>query len=458
MTARKRVCEKMSNMLNKILTPLKSFREEIKSCSETVFFALLILHMCVFFEGKINWVANETVMNIFSVILQMGTMLASGAFLVYLIIHWKYPWKTKVFFLVPVVALLVLFLVFNINGDINWYFAITDLFFCLMAYGKDYKKILRCYMWVAFAGLLIAALGLPLGLTAERGKISRDMGFSLGIIYPNTWGQIAFLILVIFWYLYLQKKRVVTFIVFIGTALFMYFVPECRTIALLSAVYPFTTLFVKPCARSQTLEANSDHKGKISRILVSVFPFVCFAITMILCWQMDWVKDKTYSNALSSFGMRFVQGGIALQHYGFPLIGHTLPNDPSIIAVVNGEAEVLYVVDNAFVTYGLFLGAIWMLWILCWLTYANWRGLKNKDRALVLMSGFMMAFALMERPGLVASYNFMFLYPLASVAYLNEPEEKLSLRSLFGLSGNTTKQSNTVSMERRKQRSNKKQW
>ena len=74
------------------------------------------------------------------------------------------------------------------------------------------------------------------------------------------------------------------------------------------------------------------------------------------------------------------------------------------------------------------------------------------------MSGFIMVFAIMERPGLVASYNFMFLYPLASVAYLNEPEEKLSLRSLFGLSGNTAKQSNTVSMERRKQRSKKSQW
>ena len=449
----------MSLISPKILTPLKSFREEIKSCSETVFLALLILHMCVFFEGKINWSVNEKVMDIFSVILQMGTMLASAAFLIYIIIRWKYSWNTKVFFLVPVAALLVLFLAINFKGDKNWYFALTDLFFCLMAYGKDFKKILQCYMWVALTGLLVAALGLPLGLTLERGKIGMDQGFSLGIVYPNTWGQIAFLVLVVFWYLYLQKKRVISFILFIGTALFMYFVPECKTIALLSAVFPFFALLAKPRVQNQSLEADSEKKGKIRRILLSVFPFICFAITMILCWQMDWVKKNTYGNALTafgmrfdlgSFGMRFVQGGIAFQHYGFPLIGHTLPNDPSIVAVVNGEAEVLYVVDNAFVTYGLFLGAIWMLWALCWLTWANWRGFKNRDHALVLMSGFIMAFALMERPGLVASYNFMFLYPLASVAYLNEPEEKLSLRSLFGAGKNTANRSKTVKPEKKK--------
>lgn len=67
-------------------------------------------------------------------------------------------------------------------------------------------------MWTAFAALLIAALGLPLGLTMERGK-SAEASFSLGIVYPNTWGQIAFLILVIFWYLYLQKKWLVSLIV-----------------------------------------------------------------------------------------------------------------------------------------------------------------------------------------------------------------------------------------------------
>ena len=132
-----------------------------------------------------------------------------------------------------------------------------------------------------------------------------------------------------------------------------------------------------------------------------------------------------------------MQGGIAFQHYGFPIIGHTLPNDPSIVAVVDGRAEVLYVVDNAYVTYGLFLGAIWMLWALCWLGYANWRGMKNKDGALVFMSCFILVFAIMERPGLVASYNFMFLYPLANVAYLKEAEKEIQLAGVIRDQGRT---------------------
>lgn len=69
--------------------------------------------------------------------------------------------------------------------------------------------------------------------------------------------------------------------------------------------------------------------------------------------------------------IRFVQGGIPSKHYGFPIIGHTLPNAPSIVYAVNGEAEVLYVVDNAFVAFGLFPGTIWLLWAVCWLTYVD---------------------------------------------------------------------------------------
>ena len=47
------------------------------------FLALLILHMFVFYEGKINWTANETVMLLFGWLLQFGTMLGSAAFLIY---------------------------------------------------------------------------------------------------------------------------------------------------------------------------------------------------------------------------------------------------------------------------------------------------------------------------------------------------------------------------------------
>ena len=418
----------MKSISQKIHETLRSFAEEIKASSETLFFSLLILHMCVFYTQKINWTANEDMMSAFRKILQFATMLGSAGFLIYIIIRWKRAWTEKAFFLVPAAALAVLLLVFNFKGDNTWYVALADLFFCLMAYAKDFKKAMKCYMWVAIIALLTAAVGLPLGFTQERGKIGAETGFSLGIVYPNTWGQIAFLALMIFWYLYLQRKWVVTVAVFLATALFMFFVPECRTIALLAAVFPFLTLLVRPKQRRDQAALGN----KPLRVLLALFPFLCFALTMALCWQMDFVKKYAYNTPLESMAMRFVQGGIGLQHYGFPIIGHTLPNDPSIISVVNGEAEVLYVMDNAYVTFSLFRGAIWMLWALCWLGFANWRGMKNGDGAIVLLGCFLLVFAIMERPGLEAAYNFMFLYPLASVAYLKEPEEKLTLRNVFG--------------------------
>ena len=123
----------MTCIPEKIRVPLKSFSEEIKSSSETVFLALLILRMCVFFEGKINWAANEKVMSIFSRILQFGTMLGCAGFLIYIVIRWKEQWKTKIWFFIPAVVLFSLPLIFNTHGDKTWYFAFADLFFCLMA-------------------------------------------------------------------------------------------------------------------------------------------------------------------------------------------------------------------------------------------------------------------------------------------------------------------------------------
>ena len=130
----------------KIKTPLKSFAEEIKNCSETIFLELLILHLCVIFEKKINWSVNKNMMKVFGTILLLGTMFGCACFLIYIIICWKQPWKTKSFFLSSAVGLLLLFLIFNLKGDKNWYLALTDFFFCMLAYGKNYKKILRCYM------------------------------------------------------------------------------------------------------------------------------------------------------------------------------------------------------------------------------------------------------------------------------------------------------------------------
>lgn len=62
--------------------PIRSFCDEIESCSETIFLALLILRLCGFYEGKINWTANETGMLVFSLILMFGTMLGPAAFLI----------------------------------------------------------------------------------------------------------------------------------------------------------------------------------------------------------------------------------------------------------------------------------------------------------------------------------------------------------------------------------------
>ncbi len=114
--------------------------------------------------------------------------------------------------------------------------------------------------------------------------------------------------------------------------------------------------------------------------------------------------------------MRFVQGGIALEKFGFPLIGRSMTTAEPVIQIINGTPDQLFVMDNAYSSFTILKGVLWMIACLAWLTYGQWRGWKNRDYRILLIGSVMLVFAMMERPGLEVWYNFVLLYPLASLA------------------------------------------
>ena len=112
--------------------------------------------------------------------------------------------------------------------------------------------------------------------------------------------------------------------------------------------------------------------------------------------------------------MRFVEGGYALKLNGVSLFGH--PFRPFDSSVVGYSKEIEMIVDSAFICYLIIRGIIAMGMTLGWLCLAHRRCLKEKDYRLLAISVFMLLLSTMERPGLDAWYNFVFLYPLASLS------------------------------------------
>lgn len=309
---------------------------------------------------------------------------------------------------------LTLFAGLNMAQDaFNWG---MDIYFCLMAYGKNYKKILRCVLIACIITLIIAAIGMPIGYSHDRPKPENDSpGHSLGINYPNTWGYLVFLGMLVFWYLFLKKQPIITFVFFWLISAFMYFYISCRTIALLTIGFPFLALYVWWWDK-KTKNIKSKRKLSIWGILLISVPILCYLLTVMLGLNMKWVHKNFYNTNLATVAMRFVQSGICFSAYGFPLIGHSIKTDFSVVAVLNGSVEYLYVMDSSYGSYTIMRGMIWMTLCLVWLTIAMFKAWRNRDNALIVCGIFLCTFALMERPGLDLWYNFLLAYPLASIA------------------------------------------
>ncbi|MBR5111764.1 MAG: hypothetical protein IK099_16405 [Clostridia bacterium] len=400
-----------------------SFLETVKSGPDIFFILLVVLYVAAEYSKRINW-TDGTYTLYTSNFLNIAVVFGSGAYLCYKLAVWKKLWKEPALLVLAVLVLMGASggLFFYLNED--WrarrviYAVVFEIFLCLMAYGKNFKRLMQWVLLVPILTLVIAGLGRALGFTQDMTKteLGRTTS-SLGIIYPNTWGYIAFQAMLIGWYLYLRKKNALsyalTFVLFWGMAAFMYFIIGCKTIAVLSLAFPlFSGIIV-------WLESRERKPGKKPGIVAWLFfalPALCYLLTVVLGFQMEWVGETFYDTPLHTMAMRFVQGGIALEYFGFPLFGHSMRITEYVGHVINGTAETLYVMDNAYSSFTITKGVLWMAGCLALLTAAQWKGWKHKDYGIMAIGGFMLVFALMERPGLELWYNFVLLYPLASLA------------------------------------------
>ena len=416
--------------------------EAVKSGPDFPYILLVVFYMISKYISRIYWTNNlfsSSRIGFFDYIVVLG----SGAYLCYKLAMWKKLGSMPLVLVPLILAVGCLCGYFLLFLDQDWetrndmITIIIDCFLCLMAYGRNYKKLLRFLIFVPITVLLIAGLGLLAGFTQEFSKVGQDDSTrSLGIIYPNTWGYIAFQAMLAVWYLYLRKKPLLTFAMFWSIGVFMYFVIGCRTIALLSIAFPPLMLL------TSWMEARKPKPGKLPRKrpgfiawFAIALPVLCFAVSLVLSLEKNWVASNFYLSArhrnapFHSLAMRFVQGGLALEYFGFPLFGRPLWIttqyflDPS-----TGVTEYLYVMDNAYVTFLISKGILWIVCNLAWLTFGQWRGWKNRDFSIMLISSFMVIFAIMELPGLEVWYNFALLYPLTSYG---EPIVKRALNKEF---------------------------
>ena len=400
------------------------FLEAIRKGNDTFFFLLLCLFITSNVVVLINWRRD-----LFSYawkahfLMFAAVMWGSAIYLFSIILEWRDAWKRTGEIIAIGAAVFIVTGIVSKTVTTDSYAFVMGAYFCLMACGKKYKKIFYCFLFIIVAALLIGWIGLRIHITLDAVKPRRAYGgHSLGILYPNDWGYFVFNVMLIIWYMFLRQKKIITLVFFWGISVFMYKYITCLTIAGMAFLFPVVGIIAE-LIQSKLQEREKKH-FKAMKTIVIALPFIFLGLMLLGCWRMDWIHTTFYDTPLESMAMRFVEGGYSLMNNGVTLFGQ--PFRQWNQSLVDYSQEIEMIVDSALICYLIIRGIIPMIMTLGWLSFAHNRCLRKKDYRLLAISTFMLLFSMMERPGLDAWYNFVLLYPLAS---LNDQENSIPVIS-----------------------------
>ena len=392
----------------------RSLFDAVKNANELFYLVLFTTYVLIYLVLKVCWDPSVTglVSNIRYGVLSI-VMWGSTIYLFFIIVEWRKLWRNTPALIVIGAALLAATYYFSKTMSTNSYGVVMDVFFGLMAYGKNYKKILKCVMWATVAMLIVAYLCLLKGYTYERPKLTGLPGHSLGINYPNSWGYIVFLALMCGWYSYLRGKHILNFIIFWGVSAFMYLYVLCRTIALLTMAFPVMALFVEWLEK----RPRKDRKGiGVLGWFWTITPLLALAFVLFVSMNYQWVDAHVPDNeALGTIRYRFIHNGLYIKGYGIPFVGNAYSSNIHTFVNVNGTLTEPSLLDCSYISYAVMRGALWLGYTLLWLCIANYKAYRLRDFATILLCEILLVFAMIERVGLEMWYNFVLLYPLAAV-------------------------------------------
>lgn len=408
----------MGNITKRLKQEISSFLTEVSRSNENIFYLLLTLYVVIYIELKIAFDGKAAAFVEKARYAVLGiVMWGTALYLFFIIAAWKKLWEKTLWLIVVGAVLLLSVGLFSRVMSTNAYGVVFDLIFCVLACGKNFRKMLKCILGVVVTGLFIAGIGLRIGLTMDLGKPDTvTPGHSLGITYPNTWGYLVFLALILVWYLYMRNKKILTFLSFWAISLFMYKYILCRTIAGITLVFPviaMITNWIEKYEDSKVEKGTFKRKKPLEWLLISI-PFLAFAFMMFSSMQVEW-WHQYYYGPLRNLAWRFIQGGLYFRTYGLPIIGNPYRSNVFTYVNVQGDFIKVGILDSSFAAYIIMRGMLWLTYTLLWLCVAHLKALKKRDYAIILLETILLGFAMMERPGLEMCYNFILLYPLAKV-------------------------------------------
>ncbi len=389
----------------------QSLNNELNTSFEKPFLVLFCLYSLSFMWNKIGWKLEVLTAVTYIRFGLLGLVTwGSAVYLFFILAECLCLWESTFKLIITGLLIAAATALFSRMMTRDSYAAVLGIFFCILSYGKDYRKILRLMVIITSVGMLLVWLATFVGITVNVAKPNREFGgCSFGMSYPNIWAYYALVLLMLVWYLYLQSHPVITAVSFGILSAFLWFVVTSRTCSLLAFLFPVPALMAG-CLRKG--KRRGKLKGLFNAVLVGL-PFLTFILMIVLCKEMEWIKETFYKTPFHTMAMRFVEGGYALQLNGVSLFGHPLYDfDPKL---VDESYQITQILNSAYVADLIIRGSLWMAVCLGWIAFAHWRCLKNSDYGLLAISICYLILAMMERPALDVWFNYVLLYPLGEI-------------------------------------------
>ena len=289
---------------------------------------------------------------------------------------------------------------------------IINIFLILAARGRRYDLILRVYLGVFAACVLLGLVGLAAGFTYEHYKWQLyGKGYALGYSNANNLSRILLWSAGLLWLLRWRDRDLAAVLCFGAVAVAAAFLTLCRTVAVMAVLIPALLILTH---HWKPWNAWGRRSLRAAGICVTAAPFLMLLLSLALSFAVIPLIPYFRSSAVWNLLVRFVQNNIALQEYGVHLTGRNIDFLGNVSRTFNGEEMRLLILDNAYVPWLIRNGLIRTVLLLGLLSASVGKCVRRRNRPLLILFLSILLYGLMEPAAVQVQYNFAFLYLLAA--------------------------------------------
>lgn len=259
------------------------------------------------------------------------------------------------------------------------------------------KRIAKVYFYTYIGIVALVFILYFLGILTEFGMYRGDSArFAMGFNHPNLLGRLILVIIISAVLLFKDKLRKVHYIAFVLAMLFVWFVPQCRSVFLCMIVLAILSL-----ANHFKLMQNKA----IQNIIISAVPII--TIVCLICAAL-YNPDSKIWILIDNFS----SGRIYFSNLCYEMFGYTSLFGQNVIPFLDDTA---LIIDNCYIRLICEFGIV-ALYMFCHInSAATKKAFDNKRFDIAIILAVMGIFGIFELHSYVAVYNISLLALTAEI-------------------------------------------